>query len=82
MNDALWLLVAVLVVGSLWGVATGRRSAGAPVSLPAPGEMPEVEALVREGKTFAAVKAYRARTNAGLVEAKGVVDAIARRNRG
>jgi ribosomal protein L7/L12 len=82
MSDALWLLVAVLVVGSLWGVATGRRGVGSGVPLPAAGEMPDVEALARDRKTFAAVKAWRARMHAGLIEAKRVVDAMARRDQG
>jgi ribosomal protein L7/L12 len=42
-----------------------------------PPHLPEVIALVREGKKIQAIKAYREATGAGLKEAKDAVDGMA-----
>ena len=77
-----WLLLLVgLVAGWVLGYTT-RRPGGLPtVRIPEPGEMPDVEGLVGEGKKIDAIKAYRERTGAGLGEAKAVVEALQRRMR-
>ncbi|MEV7724457.1 hypothetical protein AB0P15_06945 [Streptomyces sp. NPDC087917] len=43
---------------------------------PEPAGMDEVRALVRDGRTVAAVKRYRQITGASLVEAKRAVDSL------
>lgn len=42
-----------------------------------PGITPEVRSLVAQGKTIAAIKAYRIETGAGLKDAKDAIDAFA-----
>ena len=77
-----WLLpLAGLAIGWIAGYFQGRRAAvlAPPVRLPAPGEMPDVEELVRQRKKIDAIKRFRERTQAGLAEAKAAVDAIERR---
>ncbi len=76
-----WLLLLIaLVVGWVLGYVQGRKAAGAgPVQVPGPGEMPEVEDLMRQRRKIDAIKLYRERTGAGLGEAKEVVEAIGRR---
>ncbi|MGW5347848.1 hypothetical protein [Streptomyces sp. HUAS TT3] len=44
---------------------------------PEPAGLDAVRALLREGRTIEAIKAYRAATGAGLAEAKHAVDALA-----
>ncbi|MEU9026403.1 hypothetical protein AB0D46_02485 [Streptomyces sp. NPDC048383] len=43
---------------------------------PEPAGLDEVRALVREGRTVSAIKAYRGITGASLVEAKRAVEAL------
>ncbi|MGW0393392.1 hypothetical protein ACWDYJ_21325 [Streptomyces sp. NPDC003042] len=44
---------------------------------PEPAGLDDVRALVRDGRTVEAIKAYRRITGAGLVEAKRAVEALA-----
>ncbi len=54
-----------------------RRAGIDPATLPDPRRPdPDVVALAREGKTIAAIKLYRERTGAGLLEAKEVVEGL------
>ena len=84
-----WLtLVVGLVVGWILGYFAGRGQEGRrpgrhapPVNPPAPGEMPDLEDLVRQGKKVDAIKLFRARTGAGLADAKAAVDLIEARQR-
>ena len=75
------LLLAGLAIGWIAGYFQGRRETvlAPPVRLPAPGEMSDVEELVRQRKKIDAIKLFRERTQAGLAEAKAAVDAIERR---
>jgi len=80
-----WLLLVIgLAVGWIAGYLKGRQATllAPPPRLPEPGEMPDLEDLVRHGKKIDAIKLFRARTQARLAEAKAVVDAIERRLRG
>jgi ribosomal protein L7/L12 len=68
-----YLILGLLVAGALLvvaGVATTRRRK---IEHDRP-DLGAVEALLAQGRTVAAVKAYREATGAGLVEAKTAVD--------
>ncbi|MEV4190040.1 hypothetical protein [Streptomyces toxytricini] len=47
------------------------------VEEPEPAGLEQVRALLREGRTVSAIKAYREATGAGLAEAKAAVEALA-----
>lgn len=51
------------------------------VDEPEPAGLDEVRALLRDGRTIGAIKAYRGLTGAGLAEAKQAVDALAQGER-
>ncbi|MEW2412597.1 hypothetical protein AB0953_02535 [Streptomyces sp. NPDC046866] len=51
------------------------------VEEPEPAGLDEVRALLRDGRTIEAIKAYRGLTGAGLAEAKRAVDTLAQRER-
>jgi len=76
-----WLLLLVgLIVGWIAGFVQGRRAANVVLAqAPEPGEMPDVEDLMRQRRKIDAIKVYRQRTGAGLLVAKAVVDEIGRR---
>jgi ribosomal protein L7/L12 len=67
-------------------IAAGQRPAPSPPSQPSALEdavfRRQIETLLREGQTIAAIKEYRARYHVGLRAAKDAVDRIAAEMRG
>jgi len=64
----------LLILGFLVWLLAPRRAAAPPVH--GQGTMDDVQRLVREGHTIAAIKIYRGIHGGGLKEAKEAVDAM------
>ena len=70
--DILDLRRRVAAIEQHLGLTPGAAAAGSPAS------DPELQRLVRDGKTIQAIKRYRELTGAGLAEAKDAVEALPR----
>jgi hypothetical protein len=73
------LFFACFAAGYLLGRRARRRPDPTPQPLRTDISDADIESAVRAGRTIDAIRLYRQRGGAGLVEAKAAVDAMARR---